>query len=131
MKVSNRFVKTITHTFALGAPFQASIHAPFRPDEMIVRQITYGGCATDQDISVIQCDLPSFGDGIIGHVAPNPVDLLAISHNPGTVFGIIGSKAMSGQVTFRIMIPIGDGLAANILADGLLMITLEFIQYEK
>ncbi len=139
-KIINRTTLTIPHTFVAGASFQTNLQVGFIADEVIVRQITYGACNTDVSMSVIQTDLIQFGDGILCHVIPNTRPFvgppqyvntpIAFTSSPMSHFIINKSKINAGQATFNIFNSV-DEWVTNTDADGLLFLTLEFIQYEK
>jgi len=122
---------TVSNRFSAGAStFSRSLQIPIEAETMVVRQITYGGTTSDIYVSVIRCDVVLPGDTIIGHVFPS-VDGVSIATaiTPNAEFTIDKQKARSGVTTFQ-MINAEDG-SPNVLADGILVITLEFVKHIK
>ncbi len=141
MQIANRASITVTHLFVAGAPFQRTLNVGFDADEVIIRQITYGDITNDVNASFIQTDLVKNGDGIIGHVIPNTLPVagppqyvntvMSNSYCPNGHYPVNRGKINGGQATFNILTPVGanDTVIQNTLADGILTITLEFVQY--
>jgi hypothetical protein len=129
MKVANISTLTIAHTFVAGAPFSAYLPVGFDPDIVILRQISYGSCTSDNVQSVIQTDLVQYGHGIIGHVVANTTDQIAISSTPNAKFCVNKGKINAGQAKFSILSLNGTALSQNLVADGTLFLNLEFIKF--
>ncbi len=144
MSIINRASRTFAHVFVAGAPFQIGFAIGFQADEVIVRQISYGACTNDTGISVIKTDLIQGGDDIIGHVYANTSAVVVagaltqvntpafMTVAPNSIFPVYGSKC-NGTATFRIEAIVNNdptNLEQNILADGVLQVTLEFVKYK-
>ncbi|HVT62682.1 MAG TPA: hypothetical protein VHD33_04255 [Legionellaceae bacterium] len=132
---------TVYHSYVNGEPFSIGFNVGFIPHTVIVRQIEYGNCTLDTNLSAIQTDLVNFGDGIIGYVFPNSIAVppdevntpIAMTVTGNAEFMVNPSKVTSGVMSFQILSPSDPGgtLERNSFADGNLLILLEFVRYPE
>ncbi len=141
--MGDRTTITVQHQLIQGtASFSFPIVLSFMPDTFIVRQIVYGNCEHDPNISAVQTNIVRNGDGIIGIVYPNtdaeegpPVVVntpiaMSISNN-AEFYAQPSTTSSSSAAIFRLVtLSNGERDIPNELADGQLFIVLEFIKYD-
>ena len=134
MQIVNTTSFCVSNIFTTNKPsFSRSFAIGFTPDAVIIRQITYGLLTDDQGIAAIHTDLVFGGDGIIGHVVSTDAVTSGITVSASQMFKV-QSNANGSTFRFTMMAPdpnnVGQFVPDN-LADGTLLMNLEFIQYKK
>jgi len=141
-KIIQRATIIVNHVFVqvngknTGPTFKRNFQVGFDADEVIVRSISYGMCTNDNLLSYITTDLIKTGDGIIGIVSPNAAgNPISSTYTPNSKFTINKNKINSGIASFSIncnatFVDPNNFPPLNMLADGTLMMLLEFVKYE-
>lgn len=120
-KVEVRQNVLIKRDLAGGRSWRESINVSFKPDDVIVRTVAYhndtGEEGTEAGLAYVATDLLS--DNVIGIIKDGAV------YCPSQVFTV--NKEIRGQYLFEVR-EVNDSLD---VAQGVLMISLEFVKYSK
>ena len=96
---------------------------PLRPDEVIIRQVTYNSIAVTKTLLLIQS---SIGNQFIGSVA----NISGFASDPGTRIKVV--NPLPNSLTFSLYVPgiIPTPVGAAALGDQI-SISMDFISYKK
>lgn len=142
-EIINRATFTISNTFVAGEPptFNVNIPVGFPADEFIVRQIGYQitTAPAESTFYVIHSNIIRNGDGIIGQTLANQATTSYSSAVPMSIFKPDLTKINTGNATFTLYVPVNGvntflvngSVPPEIVTHGKLLLTLEFLEYEK